>query len=221
MTPRRSKSLSLLVSVALAGLALLSWTQPWFTVVLAPTGGHPPLSAGGDVSAPALSALALASFAASGALAIAGKVFRVILSALQLVLGGCVALSAILALSSPVQAVKTVVTTATGVDGDLAVAGLVGSVTASWWPFVALACGVLLFIISGWILVTGSRWPDTGRKYQALQFTDADGGSPIADWDSLSGGTDPTTNPDPTAHQDPASTAGVVKAGDNPAGRID
>lgn len=197
MTARRSKSLSLVLSIVLAGLALLSWTQNWFTVVLSgQPDGHPALLAGGDVSAPALSALAVATLAATGALSIAGRVFRVILATLQLILGGCIALSAILALSAPTSAVEPVVTTSTGVAGDSAVASLISSVTASAWPFVALVSGILLVVVSVWILATGHRWPNSGRKYQAVRFESVDGadsgGLAISDWDALSGGEDPT-----------------------------
>lgn len=196
MTHRRSKSILLLLSLALAALALMSWTQSWFTVVLSdPGSAHPSLSVAGDVTAPALSALALASLAATGALAIAGAVFRMILSALQLLLGASITLSAVLAISAPVTAVAPAVTTTTGVTGDGPVAAMIGSITASAWPFVAVACGVLIAGSALVVLVTGRWWPNSGRKYQPVRFDNAEpGGSAISDWDSLSGGGDPTSS---------------------------
>ena len=196
MSPRRLKSVILLSSVVFAALALMSWTQTWFTVSLDDSGsGHPVLSVAGDVGAPALSALALASLAATGALAIAGPVFRKILAVLQVVLGGCIALSAILAISSPTAAVGPAVTTATGVAGDGPVAALISSIDASAWPFVALFCGVVIVVSAAFALLGSSNWPNSARKYEPVRFEPADArGSAISDWDTLSGGKDPTSS---------------------------
>lgn len=196
MNARRLKASILLVSLILAALALMSWTQTWFTVTLDdPGSGHPVLSVAGDVSAPALSALALASLAATGALAIAGPVFRRILAVLQLILGACITLSAILAISAPAAAVAPAVTTVTGVAGVGPVAALISSISASLWPFVALSCGVLIGVLAVLALVGSSSWPHSGRKYEPVRFEPADArGSAISDWDSLSGGEDPTSS---------------------------
>lgn len=194
MSPRRSKSMILLISVLLAGLALISWTQTWFTVTLNDPGtGLRTLIVAGDVSAPALSALALASLAATGALAIAGPVFRKILATLHLVLGACITLSAALAIATPVSAVAAAVTAATGVAGDGPVSGLIASIDAGAWPFIALACGVLIAVSAVVAFFGSSSWPHSGRKYQPVKFEqDSTGDSAISDWDSLSGGEDPT-----------------------------
>jgi uncharacterized membrane protein (TIGR02234 family) len=203
---RRLKTAGLLAALALAGLALLAWTQPWFSATLTgESAGHPPLSAAGDHAAPALSALALAALAATGALAIAGPVFRLVLAALQLVLGACIALSSVLALADPVGAVEPLVTAATSITGHEAVAALIGELDPTGWPFAALAAGVLLVLVDLGILATGRRWPASGRKYQAVRLarpdgrsegagTASDGGEDaVSDWDALSDGEDPTS----------------------------
>lgn len=195
MSGRRLKTASLLCGVALAALALVSWTQTWFVVVLGgESAGHPPISAGGDTSAPAVSALAIACLAALGAMAISGRFFRVVLAVLQMVIGACIVLSAVLALSAPVSAVLSLVTEATSVAGASSVARLIDSLAATAWPWVALVAGVLLVALGVAILATARLWPRAGRKYQATRFESADGGdSPESDWDSLSGGSDPTS----------------------------
>jgi uncharacterized membrane protein (TIGR02234 family) len=184
-----------------AGLALLAWTQPWFTATLVgDSAGHPPLAAAGDHAAPALSALALAALAATGALAIAGPVFRVLLAALQLVLGGCIVLSCALGLADPIGALEPLVTAATSVAGREAVIGRLGDVAVTGWPFAALVAGVLLILADLAVLVTGRHWPGPARRYQAVRFerdsatgaTSSDGA--VSDWDALSEGGDPTAS---------------------------
>lgn len=193
---RRIKSLSLLLGILFSGAALLAWSQPWFVATLGGTSAtHPPIPAGGDVAAPAVAALALASLAAVGAMAISGPVFRVILALLQVFVGGCIALSAVLAVLAPVSAIEPLVTTATGIAGHEAVSALVETVPATAWPFVALASGVLLALLGIAIVVTGRAWPGSSRKYQPVRFEAADDGGSghaVSDWDALSGGADPT-----------------------------
>lgn len=195
MTGRRLRALSIVAGVALAGLALLSWTQTWFVVVLGgQAAGHPPIAADGSVSAPAVSALAIACLAALGAMAISGPVFRTILSVLQVVIGACIVLSAVLALSSPVATVLSLVTEATSVAGSDSAAKLIDSMTVTVWPWSALVSGALLMVLGGVVLVTGRRWPGSSRKYQPVRFEEAGGSdTAVSDWDSLSGGSDPTS----------------------------
>lgn len=195
MTGRRLKTLSIIAGVVLAGLALLSWTQTWFVVVLGgQAAGHPPIAADGSVSAPAVSALAIACLAALGAMAISGPFFRTVLSVLQVVIGACIVLSAVLALSAPVAAVLSLVTEATSIAGADSAAELIDSVTVTVWPWAALVSGALLMALGVVVLATGRRWPGSSRKYQPVRFEDAGGSdSAVSDWDSLSGGADPTS----------------------------
>lgn len=197
MNGRRLKTWSLLLGLVFSGVALLAWSQSWFVATLGGTSAtHPPIPAGGDVAAPAVAALALAGLAGVGALALAGPVFRVIVAGLEVLVGGCMVLSATLALLAPVSAVEPLVTKATGIAGHEAVASLVVAVPATPWPFVALAAGVLLAVLGLAILVTGRAWPGASRKYQPVRFeaADAEGSEhAVSDWDALSGGADPTS----------------------------
>ncbi|HEY9497899.1 MAG TPA: Trp biosynthesis-associated membrane protein [Terrimesophilobacter sp.] len=195
MTGRRLKTMSIVAGVVFAGLALLSWTQTWFVVVLGgQAAGHAPIAADGSVGAPAVSALALACLAGIGAMAISGPFFRAVLAVLQLVIGACIVLSAALALSSPVSAVLSLVTEATGVAGTGPAAELIDSVAATVWPWASLLSGALLAALGIVILATGRRWPGSSRKYQPVRLEEAEGSdSAVSDWDSLSGGSDPTS----------------------------
>lgn len=196
-TGRRLKSLSLLLGVVLSAAALLAWSQPWFIATLGgDSATHPPIPAPGSVAAPAVAALALAGLAGFGAMAISGPIFRFILAVLQLLVGGSIALSAALAVSSPITAVGPVVTAATGIAGEPAVARLIAGVSATPWPWVALAAGALLALLGIAIVLTGRSWPGSTRKYQPVRFAPGEsaGGSEraVSDWDALSEGGDPT-----------------------------
>ncbi|MBF4578272.1 Trp biosynthesis-associated membrane protein [Frigoribacterium sp. VKM Ac-2530] len=219
MAPRRLKLVTILVGVLLAGVGLLTWTQPWFGVVVeSPQGGQLDLTAAGDVAGSPVSALSLAALALVGALTIAGRVFRVVLGLLQFALGASIAVTAGTALSDPVRASGSVVTDATGVDGQDSLRALVSSTSATPWPWLALVVGVLGALLGVGIVVTSGAWPQAGRKYTATRLVPADPASdPSATWDSLSVGDDPTDPTDPTdlaAPDEPA--APVDDAGPRP-----
>lgn len=184
--------MSLLASLVLSALTLLCWTMVWFIATVTSTGAA--IEVGGDVAAPALAALGLAGMALVAALALAGPVFRVILGALEAVLGACVAWSALSAVLAPVAASASLVTEATGVTGANSVERLVDSVVVTPWPVVAVVIGALSVLVGVFIVVTARRWPQSSRKYQAVRFEAVDEPrTDAADWDSLSDGSDPTS----------------------------
>lgn len=190
LTGGRMKLLLILAGAALSGAVMLAWTQPWFTVVLEDAAE---LSITGETAAAGLSALALAGLVLVVAISIAGPFFRVVLGTLQALLGVAVVFSAIVALSDPVAASAPAISEATSIAGDGPVKALVESVVISPWPIVALAAGVLLVVNATLILVTARRWPGSSRKYQAVRLEPAtDERSAVDDWDSLTGGDDPT-----------------------------
>lgn len=194
--PRRYKSRALIATIALSGLTLLTWTGQWFSLSVSGGGAvkRTVLSITGDVAAPGLVALALAGLALAGALAIAGPVFRYALGILQVLLGFTVALSSFVALQNPVHAAENAVTAATGISGSASVAALVTADSVTAWPFLAALFGLLTMAVGVFVFVTNRRWPRSSRRYQAVRFdNDAAESNPVADWDTLSGGSDPTS----------------------------
>ena len=191
--PRGTKSTVLLASALLAILTLVSWTQVWFVVAL--TDGAQ-LEVAGEVAAPALSALALASLVLVGALAIAGPFFRLVFGVLEALIGVAVLFSAILAVGDPVAASAAAISTATGVAGENSVAQAVDTIDGGVWPWIALVCGVLMLVAGAAIIVLSRRWPNSAsRKYQSTRLEPvATERTSVDDWDALSGGKDPTTN---------------------------
>lgn len=191
MTPRRLKTVLLIAGLAAAGVALLSWTQTWFLVTLT-TGQE--LVVAGDAAAGALAALALSGVVLTGALSIAGPVFRAILGVLEAVIGVLVAASGLAALSDPQAAVAGTITDATAVSGEVSVRELVVSLTSTAWPAVAVAAGILLALAGVAVTLTLRRWPDSSRRYRGARFEPASGErSAVGDWDALSDGRDPTS----------------------------
>ncbi|GAA1951863.1 Trp biosynthesis-associated membrane protein [Agromyces allii] len=177
MSGGRLKSITLLLALVGAGLALLSWSQTWFELrILDPVtqGGGRPIEVGGGIASPALAALGLAGLALVAALAIAGPFIRVVLAVIQVLLGGSIVLASVIALGDPVKAVAPAVTDATGVAGAGPTAELVASVEPTVWPWIAIAGGVLVVGAAIAALVTGARWPGSSRRYSTTQLADAD-----------------------------------------------
>jgi uncharacterized membrane protein (TIGR02234 family) len=192
---RRLKPISLILGLVLSALTLLSWTMTWFVIVVAESGdARQTMSITGETAAPALAALGLAGLALVAALAIAGRVFRVVLGLLQAAIGVSIGISAWGALADPVAASTPLVTQATGISGGESVDALVVATTVTPWPAVTIAIGVLLIATGLFILVTARNGPDAASRYQSVRLEEADAPrSAVSDWDSLSDGSDPTS----------------------------
>lgn len=219
MPSARLKGLTILAVLVLSGLVFLAWSQQWGSLLVSGTSTEGQLFAvPGSVAAPALAALGLAGLALAAALAIAGPVVRVILGALQIVVGSAITASSIGAILDPISAGSPVVTKATGIAGLSAIRGISTDAGESAWGFLALALGILIALTGLFIILSTRRWPVSGRRFQAVRFVDADGtpispsghvessegpegavdgqaterAAAIDNWDSLSNGRDPT-----------------------------
>ena len=129
-----------------------------------------------------------------GALSIAGPVFRVVLGTLEALIGIGVMVSGIAAADKPIAASAPAISSATGVAGANSVAELVDSIDGGFWPWLVVICGALIVVAGGAILIASRKWPFASRKYQAVRLEPAAAErTSVDDWDSLSGGSDPTT----------------------------
>jgi hypothetical protein len=191
VTPGRLRLISMAAIVVEAALVALAWSQTWYLLRL--SGAE--YAVGGDIAGGALLPIALASLTLVLALALAGPVFRVILGALDALLGVCVVAVAVWSLSDPVRASVPVLVEATGLTGDeQAFVDDIASTVTTLWPYVGLAAGILMILTGVAIAVTSRVWPVSGAKYTRTRAESADGAA-IDDWDALSEGDDPTDGP--------------------------
>lgn len=190
MTPARERSLVVL-GVLLAGAgAVLASTQPFASAVI--TGTRAPVVVAGQAAAPSLAPLGIVALALGIALTIAGRVARVVLGVLLVLLGAGVVAAAFPNVVDDSVGTRGAITAVTGVTD---VAGLVVSRSGTAWPVVAVAAGVLAVLLGLVVLVRGRRWTTGGRRFRAeapaVRRTD-----PISEWDALSRGADPTDGPE-------------------------
>lgn len=193
---RRARLLVVCGTVLAGAITVIGSTQTWLEVVMA-DGANDVLDVPGASALPVLAPLGLAVLALGAALSIVGPVLRYAFAALGVALATILGvLSAQVLWMTPVSAVASTVTAATGIAGSSAVAALVTSVTPTAWPLVTLVAQVVLGASSVLALLTARRWGGGGRRFTR---SDAASGGPasrphdaIDSWDDLSRGDDPT-----------------------------
>ncbi|MBF4634126.1 Trp biosynthesis-associated membrane protein [Agreia pratensis] len=210
----RLKGLMILGVLAVSGLVFLAWSQSWGSLSVTSDGGSSRiLDVPGATAAPALAALGLAGLASAAALAIAGPVIRIVLGILQVLLGASIVLSGTGPLIDPVSAGSPVVTAATGVAGTESIRTIARSEAVTAWPVVAILLGALLALLGVAVAVTTTRWPVSGRRYQAVRFASEDGrvleADELLDLDGSAGSADA---PSPDADESPDDAAVRRKA---------
>ncbi len=199
-----------LLVLAGAGLVLASAGRSWVGAAVTGVPGLPTVSASGQDAAPGLSAAALVAAAGAAALAVAGRVVRMVVATL-LVLAGAALLALVWSVvADPAAALAPTLVAATGQTG--AAPGSAARLTGWFWP--AAAGGVL--VAGGGIIgvLRGRSWALGGRRYQAGAGAAAPAGgaappgggsgapaggggaaardSALDAWDALSRGDDPT-----------------------------
>ncbi|PZO57716.1 MAG: hypothetical protein DI639_12870 [Leifsonia xyli] len=198
---KRSRPIVVVAGLLVAGVIMLSWTQTWFTVDLhAGAAVTSTVDADGAAVVPQYTALAIASLALFLAMTIAGRVLRVVLACVEILLGVGVVVSGIAALGDPIAAAKGAVGEVAGVSDLAAVRRVVSGVDVSLWPAVGIVGGVLAVLLGIVVIVVQRAWPGPSRKYGAATAgaaADARAKAPVerdavVDWDDLSAGVDPT-----------------------------
>ncbi|GAA3208725.1 Trp biosynthesis-associated membrane protein [Microbacterium terregens] len=199
---RRARLIAVLTTLAVGAMGVISSTQTWLVATL-DDGAQHTLTVAGAAAVPVLTPLSLAVLALGAALSIVGLVLRIVFGALTVAIAVLLGwLSALIAVQSPISAVASTVTTATGITGEDAVAEMVSSVTATAWPGLTVACCIVLLAAGLFTLVSARTWSRSGRKYDA----DAVASAPTAgtasrpfdaidSWDDMSRGADPTAGP--------------------------
>jgi uncharacterized membrane protein (TIGR02234 family) len=201
---RRARLIAVLAAIAVGALGVISSTQTWLVVTL-DDGGRHELAVTGAAAVPVLAPLSLAVLALGAALSIVGLVLRYVFGVLTVAIAGAVGLlSAQVAFATPVSAVASTVTAATGIAGLAAVDTLVATITATGWPGITVVTSALLLGAGVLILVTARQWGRSGRRFQSdadaptgpdSEATASRPPDAIDSWDDLSRGTDPTADP--------------------------
>ncbi|MBF4608333.1 Trp biosynthesis-associated membrane protein [Curtobacterium sp. VKM Ac-1393] len=198
---KRSRPIIVVAGLLVAGVIMLAWTQTWFTVDLhAGAAVTSTVDADGAAVVPQYTALAIASLALFLAMTIAGRVLRIVLACVEILLGLGVVVSGITALRDPVAAARGAIGAVAGVSDVTAVRRVVSGVDVSLWPAVGIAGGVLAVLLGVVVIVVQRSWPGPSRKYGAATAgaaADARAKAPVVrdavvDWDDLSAGVDPT-----------------------------
>lgn len=185
-TPGRVMGASLLA----AGLAFAStlpiWIRAEVTTVLETT----TLEISGADAASAVSALALVALAAAIAVRFTGPKLKKVVSALMVLVGLGIAVSAVGVYRNPQAAAATDVSAATGTTAAA------NSYLVTIMPWLAVVGGLLVIACGVWAFFASSYWA-VGRKYdraaaRAQRISTVDEVDDIDAWDSLSEGQDPT-----------------------------
>lgn len=172
------------VALLLAGaLGLLSATQVWGSATL--LDGRELAVAGQDVAG-ALTTLSLATVALALVLPLAGRVWRLVLGALALLLGALLAVHAAAEQGGVGAALESLVADATGLAGTAQQAEVAASATTAW-PVLGIVAGIVAGAAGIWVLVTFRRWPERARRAARYERS----GSGLA-WDVMDDGDDPT-----------------------------
>jgi uncharacterized membrane protein (TIGR02234 family) len=181
------------VVLAGAGLALLATARAWVTQRITDVPGVAELTASGSQAAPAVAALAIVAAAAAVVLLIGGRLVARLAGVLAALAGAGIVASVVGVLVDPRGAAAPAVPAATGRAGPLP-----GAASPSVWVWLALVGG-LVAVAGGLVAaVRAGGWPVPGRRFEtdtarrrAAPTGDA-GEDPVAAWDALSRGEDPT-----------------------------
>lgn len=186
MTPARERSVVVLGVLAAGAGVVLAATQTFATARL--VGTPLPVVVSGSQVAPALAPLGIVALALGIALTIAGRVARIVLGAVLVLLGTGVVAAAVPSVLSDAAGTRGAITAVTGVTDT---AALVLSRSETLWPLVAVLAGAVALILGLLVLIRGHRWSTGGRRFRA-DTADAYRTDPISEWDALTRGSDPT-----------------------------
>ncbi|CAM5778125.1 Trp biosynthesis-associated membrane protein [Cellulomonas persica] len=200
---------ALLLAAALTGLsAVPTWLTATTESVL---GAAETIRVSGAAAAPTLVAAALVLLAATGAVALVGRIGRWVVVATVALAGLLVVGGAVGVLRDPAAAMAPAVADQIGIER------VVGDVVVAAWPWVALGVGLLDVLLAVWLARASGGWSATERRDRhARPERHAHGAAagatagprtgtrdePVDErdqWDALSRGDDPSEADDPAS----------------------
>ncbi len=177
------------------GAAVAAGSRTWVEASSAADGPLGPLGAQvtGAQAAPLVTAAALVALAAGGALALSGRVTRLVALVLGALAGIGVLVPTVAVLTSPAGAALRGLAEGSGVFGGIDPQGVRATTTA--WPVVALVAGVVVVVAATAGLTQARRWDAVTRFESPGSAPVRAGTSPGDDWDALTRDEDPTREP--------------------------
>lgn len=200
MTYAKSKGYVLIFSFLLSLVVLLSWSQTWVSLTVSVSASSGPQMLAGEFVAPALPGLIFLNSAAIAVIAISGKLLRKILSGVLMLSGLGIFVISLNVISDPVNSSLSQLSVTTGINNPEELTSLVEESLLSSWPFISAASSLLLIATSVIIFFTSAKWLSSSRKYDtSRQDSSSLENAPqseknISQWDTLSRGSDPTTD---------------------------
>jgi hypothetical protein len=197
----RQRLLCVLGIVAGAGLTLLTTGRVWVRQDVTDVPGVRLVTATGVQAASGVTALALVAGAGAVALLVAGRLAARLAGLVVTLAGVGVVVSAAVVALDPRSAAAPAVPGVTGRAGPLA-----DPATASGWVWVALVAGLLVVAAGALAAARAPAWSVPGRRFDQPSGEAPRGGGPlrpgpgdrtaaedpVAAWDALSRGDDPT-----------------------------
>jgi len=184
---RLSRRSAVLAVLGGGALLLASTALPWVTAPVRSAVQTSTVSASGSTGAALVPSAALVVLAAGLAIALAGRIARVV-AAVAVALGGALAAFGVIELlRAPGSAVLAVARrNPTGSELD-------GAAELTPWPVVALVLAVLLVAVGMVLPFLMGDWDRVGQRYER-DPSPVTGGTRqhVADWDALSRGEDPS-----------------------------
>jgi hypothetical protein len=189
---RRERLVVVAALVVLGAGVVLASTRTFATVRLENVGT--PLVVAGSGAVPALAPVGIVLLALAIALTIAGRVARIVLGAVLVLLGLAVVALALPSALDPSAGTRGREISALGVTD---VQGSVIAVVGTLWPAFAVVLGALAALLGVVVVVRAPRWPVGGRRYRSDAAPAQVSTDPVDEWDALTRGADPTDRVDP------------------------
>lgn len=168
---RRTVVLAALIA---GGLVLLAAGQTWVHATGLGSGAVAEVTADGSDASGVTSAMAFVVLAAGLALTIARRIGRWVVGVLLVLAGATLAVTAVGAVTDPAAAAEPAVSAATGTTEAAA------AYAVTFWPWIAVAGGVLAVLAGVAALVAGGGWSHS-RRFEAPTAEGAGAGRPTAD----------------------------------------
>ena len=195
---RRARQFTILGILIGSAIALVAWSQEWFSFSVSEGVVPTRLAVSGIQANGSVSAISFGLVAAAIVMLIASSLWRYLVTVIALALGASGLVLTGNAASDPLVASMGTLSLATGVANADSVGLLVVSSTVSVWPAVTIAGFSIALAAATFGLATIWTWPRASRRFNRPETSEYSARAAATNyndgeaWDVLSHGTDPT-----------------------------